>query len=314
MMKVPYLQNLVVRLATGVGNWPESDIRKMANYFLAAQHSDGGFGGREGGSDLYYSAFAIRSLAVLGELHGETAERSAAYLRSQLDQTVPLVDLLSFLFAGFQVEAASGARVFATLPEGWEQNVLQMLEQLRRPDGGYAKSVQTKLGSTYQTFLVLLAYELFQKPFPDPQRTIDFLKSQQSDDGAFREVKVGKRSSTNPTAAAVASLLMLEALDEETAQATVDFLCDMQTLEGGLRANTRIPVADLLSTFTGLLTMIDLDAVQELNLRSIQQYAQQLKVDSGGFRGALLDPGHDVEYSFYGLGTGALLTAWTGPL
>lgn len=307
-MRTGYLQNLVIRLATGVGQWPEARIQSLTHYFRACQKSDGGFGGREGSSDLYYSAFAIRSLAVLGELTGETAERSCRYLQTQLDQTVPLVDLLSFLFAGFQVQAASGNDPFEKLPAGWQDNVLQMLQQLQREDGGYAKSQQTRLGSTYQTFLVLLAYELFDRKIPDPQRTIDFLISQKSDDGAFREVKVGKRSSTNPTAAAIASLMILDALDEDTAQQTVDFLCEMQTMEGGLRANTRIPVADLLSTFTGLLTLVDLGAAHELDLRSIQLYAEQLQVEVGGYRGALLDPGHDVEYSFYGLGTDALLT------
>ena len=308
MSETPYLQNLVIRLSSGLETWPESRIDQCAQYFLQAQHSDGGFGGREGGSDLYYSAFAIRSLAILGQMYGPVAEQSANYLKTQLDQTVPLVDLLSFLFAGFQVQAASGLDVFQNLPSGWEANVLEMPEQLRRDDGGYAKSTQTQLGSTYQTFLVLLAYQLFQQPIADPQRTIDFLLSQKSDDGAFREVKVGKRSSTNPTAAAIASLLILDALDETTAQQTVDFLCDMQTLEGGLRANTRIPVADLLSTFTGLLTLQDLGAATELDLRSMQQFTQQLQVEPGGYRGALLDPGHDVEYSFYGLGTDALLS------
>ncbi len=303
-----YLQSLVIRLSSGIGSWPEEKIKRHADYFLDLQQEDGGFAGREGESDLYYSAFAIRSLAVLGELHGDSAKQAGDFLTNQLRRTVPLVDLLSFLFAGFQLQAASGHDVFANMPTGWQSSVLQMLEQLRRDDGGYAKSTQGNMGSTYQTFLVILAYELLGQSIPRPELAVQFLNSQKSGDGAFREVRVGKRSSTNPTAAAIASLIILDSISEETAQATVDFLCDMQTLEGGIRANTRIPVADLLSTFTGLLTLQDLGAASEVDLKAMQEFATQLRTDQGGFRGALLDPGHDVEYSFYGLGTEALIS------
>ena len=50
-----YLQNLTIRLAQGVGTLPESTRKIHTDYFLAAQQTDGGFAGREGGSDLYYA-------------------------------------------------------------------------------------------------------------------------------------------------------------------------------------------------------------------------------------------------------------------
>ena len=52
-----YLQQLTVRLAEGVGRMPESTRQLHTDYFLAAQQPDGGFAGREGGSDLYYTTF-----------------------------------------------------------------------------------------------------------------------------------------------------------------------------------------------------------------------------------------------------------------
>jgi geranylgeranyl transferase type-2 subunit beta len=81
----------------------------------------------------------------------------------------------------------------------------------------------------------------------------------------------------------------------------------MQTDEGGLRANTRIPIADLLSTFTGLLTLQDLNAGAAVDLAAVLRFARSLELESGGFHGAEWDPAHDVEYTFYGLGTLALL-------
>jgi geranylgeranyl transferase type-2 subunit beta len=74
-----------------------------------------------------------------------------------------------------------------------------------------------------------------------------------------------------------------------------------------LRANTRIPLADLLSTFTGLLTLIDLDGASEIDVEACGRYAQALEQPEGGFRGGLWDEASDVEYTFYGLGTLALV-------
>jgi geranylgeranyl transferase type-2 subunit beta len=81
----------------------------------------------------------------------------------------------------------------------------------------------------------------------------------------------------------------------------------MQTDEGGLRANTRIPVADVLSTFTGLVTLIDLEALHEIDAPAVLRYVQSMEDDRGGFQAASLIAGVDVEYTFYGLGSWALL-------
>ncbi len=81
----------------------------------------------------------------------------------------------------------------------------------------------------------------------------------------------------------------------------------MQTDEGGLRANTRIPIADLLSTFTGLLTLEQIGAVNRIDVSAALRYVKSLENERGGFRGAAWDSVEDVEYTFYGLGSLALL-------
>ncbi|MCH8924002.1 MAG: hypothetical protein IIA67_12740 [Planctomycetes bacterium] len=48
-----YLQDLTVRLATGLAELPEELRARHAGYLLAAQREDGGFAGREGESDRY---------------------------------------------------------------------------------------------------------------------------------------------------------------------------------------------------------------------------------------------------------------------
>lgn len=301
-----YLADLTARLAEGIGQLPEAVRRKHLDYLLGAQRTDGGFSGREGGSDLYYTAFGLRSLSILGELYGPVAERAAEFLRSQLSRQQTVVDFFSLFYGAHLIRAAAGLDIFAAAEAGWPYRVAQFLESLRCADGGYAKAQGGSAGSTYHSFLVLLVYELLELPFPDPDRVVEFLAGQADPQGGWREIRASKRAGTNPSAAAVATLKILGRLAAVDRDPLIEFFCRMQSNEGGLCANTRIPLADLLSTFTGWLTLIDLRAGQELEPRSLRQFVDSLQLPAGGFQAFALDPGHDVEYTFYGLGCLAL--------
>ena len=306
-----YLQNLTIRLAEGVGKLPESIRQRHTDYFLAAQRVDGGFGGREGESDLYYTTFAMRGLSILGELYGDVADRIEAYLKPKLSSRQTIVDFFSLFYAANLLKVSAGIDIFADADLNWPKQVADFLETLRRDDGGYAKAAAGHAGSTYHTFLVLLVLELIGQPIVAPEKIVAFLDSQREDDGGWREIRASKRAGTNPTAAAVGSLKILNAIDEskdpELVETTLDFLVEMQTDEGGLRANTRIPIADLLSSFTGALTLADLDALDEIDLGAYRKFVESMQLDFGGFQAAAWDNAHDVEYSFYGLGCLALL-------
>lgn len=302
-----YLPDLTLRLAQGVSQLPEEFRARQTKYLLAAQKGDGGFGGREGPSDLYYTGFALRSLSILGELYGDVASRAASFLTSRMGGQEAIVDFLSLVYGGMLIENAAGINIFANSVPTWRDAVAKALEDLRREDGGYAKGSTGAASSTYHTFLVLLCLQLIERTSPEPEKLIRFLKSQQHPEGGFLEIRAGKRAGTNPTAAAIGSLKILDALDEETRLDTIDFLLDMVTDEGGLRANTRIPIADLLSTFTGVLTLQDLNGTESLPLKNVRMFVSSLARDEGGFHAATWDNAHDVEYSFYGLGCAALL-------
>jgi geranylgeranyl transferase type-2 subunit beta len=307
-----YLEQLTLRLTAGIAELPEDVRARHARYLLAAQRDDGGFAGREGGSDLYYTGFALRGLAILGELYGQTAQRAASYLQSRLRGQETIVDFLSLIYGGKLLQAAGGVDIFHEADPHWQTAVAAALYKLRRSDGGFAKGTEGHASSTYHTFLVLLCLELIDQSVPEPEKAVAFLRSQRAEDGGFLEIRAQKRAGTNPTAAAIASLRLLGALDEETRLDTIDFLLDLQTDEGGLRANTRIPIADLLSTFTGLLTLQDLggaefEVTEQANTNAIARFVKSLELETGGFHGAEWDPAHDVEYTFYGLGCLALL-------
>ena len=302
-----YLQQLTVRLATGIGLLPESVRVKHADYLLAAQQDDGGFRGRDVDSDLYYTSFALRGLAILGQLYGEPAERAAEFLRKQVATHQTIVDFFSLFYSSSLVKNAAGIDIFADHDATWPDKVALLLNSLRRDDGGFAKAPEGKFGSTYNTFLVMLVLQLIQRPIERPEAILKYLGSQLVEDGGWREIRVSKRAGTNPSAAAAACLRILGGMDDETANLTIDFLLDMQNEEGGLRANTRIPIADLLSSFTGGLTLQDLGTFGELDVAAFERYVNSLQLDSGGFMAAIWDESHDVEYTFYGLGCLSLL-------
>lgn len=302
-----YLRDLTLRLARGVAALDDGQRARHLGFFSSAQRSDGGFAGREGGSDPYYTSFGLRSLALLGELYGDVARRAAEFLQGRLIGQESLVDFFTLLYSAELLQVSADIDLFAASRTDWRKQVTEFLLQLRRDDGGFAKTEEGAASSTYQTFLVCVAFDMLHQPIPESDRIVEFLRSQQMDDGGFREIRAARRGGTNPTAAAIGALRILDRLDEESTEGAIDFLLERQSDEGGLTANTRIPIADVLSTFTGLVTLTDLGARDEVDLAAIARFVAELESPDGGFRAALWDDRYDVEYSFYGLGTLALL-------
>jgi geranylgeranyl transferase type-2 subunit beta len=307
-----FLQSLTLRLAEGLAAMPEEYRQRHTQFLLGKQNADGGFSGREGGSDLYYTTFALRGLAVLGELSGPAAA-AGRFLAGRLAGQETVVDFFSLLYGAFLLEQAAGVAVLGGAPPDWPARVASVLEQFRRDDGGYAASHEGGHGSTYYTFLVLLCQQLIGIETPQPERIVEFLRGRLRDDGGFVELAPMKRSGTNPTAAAVATLRMLGAVTDDLRSRVIEFLLDRQTDEGGLAANTRIPIADVLSTFTGLLTLYELGALCDLDADSARSYLRAVEAEGGGYYGAAIDTAADVEYTFYGLGATALLAAPQAP-
>jgi len=311
MSNQPYLVKLALRLAAGLAKMPPAALEKHRSFILTQQQADGGFSGRDGGSDLYYTGFAVRSLGILGGVEKQECIQISRFLRQFQIENLSTIDLLSWLYCALIIQASGGEDLLSEAPENWNSQISRNLERLRTNDGGYAKSEQGALGSTYHTFLVVLIYQLIGLEIPGQNDLIQFLYDRQRDDGGFVEITPMKRSGTNPTAAAVATLMILNSMDDELKEDVREFLTQVKSSEGGFQANTRIPFADGLSTFTGLLTAQDLD----LDLTSLVDRSQLMKFmtewlefPTGGFRGASWDEQADVEYTFYGLGVLALLS------
>ena len=313
MAEASYLEILDARLALGAARLPEDLLARARSFLVANQRADGGFAGREGESDLYYTSFGVRGLAIAGAFTRQAQEKAAGFLRARLGRTASVIDFISLLYASRLIHAAGGPDVLAENSPDWAEGVAAMLEQHRSRDGGYTKTASGAMGSTYHTFLVALAYGLIGRPLPAPERVIELLRSRRRDDGGFVELAVMKRSGANPTAAAVALARMLGD-DGGLTRGAADCLIALQSPgEGGFCANRSMPVADLLSTFTALVTLRDLGAFERVNRDGTRTFVRSLATPAGGFRAGMWDDQPDVEYTFYGLGSLALISAASSP-
>ena len=306
-----YLIDLSMRLASGLLDMPADERgghdRALKSFF---QPDEGGFAGREGGADIYYTSFALRSLALLEGMDDAPLKLVDGYLQ-RIDPTkVSLIDGLCWVFS---VTSLQMMGQISPWMEAWSadevdgQRLLAHLESFRRADGGYAKSAEGAASSTYHSFLVVLARELIGQPPPEAERLVDFVKTMQRDDGGFVEIRPMKRGGTNPTAAAIGLLRILDALDDTIRDAVSHFLIQMTGPVGGFRANGRAPACDVLSSFTAMVTLIDLGCESALSVDGHRHFLRNAQFAQGGFTAGSLDRQCDPEYTFYGLGGLALL-------
>lgn len=306
----PYLVRLAERLATALSSMDDARRQRHRSFILSQQQSDGGWGGRDGDSDLYYTSFGVRGLGMLGGMSPDECAAVASFLKTFDWRSLGVIDLMNWLNTVLAVQVFGGEDLLAGADEDWPQQMAAHLEQVRTSDGGYAKSTEGAAGSMYQSFLVTLTYELLGQTPPKPNALIQFVYDRQRDDGGFVEIGPMKNSGTNPTAAAVGLMSVVGGMDAELRNDVREFLKLVWSEEGGFQANKRITFADGLSTFTGLLTVQDLELEGLVSERSIERFLTEwLEFPTGGFRGASWDDQADVEYTFYGLGCLALL--WT---
>lgn len=75
----PYLDMLDELLRPGIAGLGRRFVDLQIGFVAGGQQSDGGFAGRQGRSDLYYTDFALRTLAWLAPEHA-AFDRAAGYL------------------------------------------------------------------------------------------------------------------------------------------------------------------------------------------------------------------------------------------
>jgi len=289
-----YLACLAARTAAGFGEIDETFRARHAAALLGFMRPGGGFAGRRGGADLYYTAFAARALHALGKLAEDASVRIRAYVAAQ--QPKDIIDRLNLLNTALLVGGRAGG----------SETALAFVEAFRAPDGGYAKKSGAAAGSTYHSFLAALCYDLFGMKNPDVKRLYGFAAGRRRNDGGFCETPVAARSSTNVTAAGISLLGLAGGWDARTADGVRNFLEGARTPSGGWRAGAMVPVPDLLSTFSALAALESIGGLGPDLVKGALVFARSCEERDGGFRAGPWDDAIDVEYTYYGLGIVAM--------
>ncbi len=301
------LWELSLRLALGVSRLAPARRGRHAKAVLARQCDGGGFAGRRGDSDCYYTGFALRSLAILGQWDDQSIAAAAKFLAKRIQSDQPPVDVLSAVQSLEMIERLGGppGRIAAAVDR--RSPVERLIARLRRPDGCFAKTERSGPSSTYGTFLMVATAQLVGIVIPAAHETAAAIASRQQPDGGFAELPVVHRSGVNPTAAACSLLRLLDALPSSTAAAAQRYLQAVQSADAGWPAHGSAPCSDLLSTFASLTVLTHMAPANNIDLQPVVPFVESLELSEGGFRGALWDSEADCEYAFYGLGCLGLL-------
>jgi len=299
MVQSTFLETLDETLAAGSASLSGEFARMHLAYVRSRQSPDGGFAGRRGGSDPYYTDFALRVLGLLGSSGAElsAAARYAENLSRAPDNIVECFNRLNIarILAGHGIPCRPDETV-----------IMAVLENHRLAWGGFTRAGGDAI-SVYNTFLALLCLQMLGKDASLPPEAAAETAGLKHSDGGYSDVAGESFGQTNATAAAVASLIIIGATDEIDADGTARFLASMQAPGGGLRTHKNAPGGDLLSTFTGLVTLSLLEALDRIDLPAVGRFVKAAAAPGGGFCACPGDREPDVEYTYYGIATVALL-------
>jgi hypothetical protein len=260
----------------------------VGDFFNNHLNDDGGFAGRDGKSDLYYTIFAIEALKAL-----EVDFDSGKTLK-----------YLSGFGSGKDLDfthSASLARCLANLTDAIDENVRQTLlnniENCRCNDGGYSHTAGPA-GSIYGCFFATCCYQDMDAEIPDVKGMLNFIQSLQQTDGGYANQASGGVSMSPATAAA---LTILSSFGRGANELAMKWLFENCYMEGGFCAGREVPIPDLLSTATALHAL----SVNGFDVSTIRQqcldFINDLWSDKGAFCASWADETLDCEYTYYGL-------------
>lgn len=263
----------------------------IAGFIAAHRTGDGGYSGRSPASDLYYCLFAAaaldaisrrtplitlpRYLAQFAEPHqldfvhlaclarllgGLRARRKARAL-------LPLLEAYRSCDGGYHHAqrgnpAASSYAIFLALetyadtgqspPE--PNRLIDALEQLQAPDGGYANDPAPRQGQTNATAAAIVARVYLQRPcVPE---SVEFLNRQfDAISGGFRAHPGAAAPDLLSTASALYALVVAGSSVERFAPQCRRFIDLLWTDSGGFRGSCLDPTPDPEYTFYALLSL-----------------------------------------------------------
>jgi len=257
---------------------------------------DGGFQGKDGSSDLYYTVFGLEaSLALNFELSPKLIDDYLAGFGA--GESLDLVHLASLVRCRANMADFHGGQI----PVAVREAMMRHLQEYRSSDGGFHTTQSVAKGSAYGSFLALGAYQDLQVGCPDVEAMVASVHGLQMPDGGFSNELAMATSATTATAAAIC---VLHYLQRPAPASAVRWLLDHAHPLGGFTAITfagGAGIPDLLSTATALHAMALVGAAAESMREKHLDYLDSLWDPQGGFRGHWADDTVDCEYTYYGL-------------
>jgi len=312
-----WLAHVAGPAAAGLRSLPGRFRSRAAAYLTAARNPGGGWPGPRGGSDVYYTAFALRAMDLLRLPDAALWHAAARYLAGPGASPADLVDWQSFLQALEIVQRHGGPAGEGVSIPRVTTAALGALASRRLAGGGFAK-MPGGGASLYHTFLAALCYGLLEEPMPGWDAVADVVLSHRGRDGGFADLRTASGrppAGVNPTAAGVQLLAMADALAPDVADGAARFVLACRRPDGGFGAWPGAPFSDLLSTFTALVTLITTGRGLPEAPAATVRFIRGLYAD-GGFCGAPPDRRPDAEYTYYGIASlglmGSLLEGGTG--
>ncbi len=257
---------------------------------------DGGFQGRDGQSDLYYTVFGLEaSLALDARI---PCDRVANYVGCfGTGESLDFVHLACLARCRADLSEVRGQAVDARTRD----DMAKRLQSYRTGDGGFSAAAHAERGTAYGCFLALGTWQDLGIDCPDPDGIAASIQSLQMPDGGYANEATMTASATAATAAAIC---VLHYLNRPIPESAVRWLQGQAHSQGGFTA-IRLPadaaVPDLLSTATALHALSLVGALADDTREKHLDYLDTLWTPQGGFRGHWADDVVDCEYTYYGL-------------
>lgn len=276
------LQNMLAKASLGAeelfAGRPDGWVA-CRDFILGRMRDDGGFTGRGGGSDLYYTMFAVQCLRAIDvPLPSSVVTYVEHFAEGEGLDFVPLCCL------------ARLRAIIGDCPPELAAALASHIEGYRRNDGGYSHVQAGKRSAAYGCFVALGAYQDLGVDVPDANSLACGLRELRCGDGSYDHITPGT----------AAGIVALKQLAGEVEPASSAWLMG-QFVGGGFRAFPGAPMGDLLSTATALHALAVAGARLDDIASECRQFVLGLADPAGGFRGSEFDPQADVEYTFYAL-------------
>ena len=237
------MRRMVSRASDALGD----SVDVVRDFLRRRLAPDGGFLGRDGRSDLYYTVFGLEaSLALNADV---PYERIAGYLdRFGTGESLDFVHLACLARCRANLSEVGGEPMDART----RRDMAERLQLYKVEDGGFNATAHAQRGSAYGCFLALGAWQDLGIDCPDPDGMVASVQSLQRSDGGYVNESTMTASATAATAAAIC---VLHYLNRSIPESAVRWLQGQARPQGGFTA-IRLPaeaaIPDLLSTATAL--------------------------------------------------------------